>query len=77
MNNKYFGVIYLQDDKLGMTYHLFQKDTQEECLLLLKELAQTSEYASRMIATTVIKRDMDNFKEGLIFGNPKSLNVIK
>jgi len=77
MNNKYFGVIYLKDNKLGMTYHLFQKDTQEECLLLLKELAQTSEYAPRMIATTVIKRDMDNFKENMIFGNPKSLNVVK
>lgn len=68
---KYFAVVYCKDG----TSHLWPGDSQEECLDKLMEI-RDSKWGQRMLATTVIKRDMDNFKDGLIFGNPKSLNVL-
>lgn len=70
---KYFAVIYCKDN----TIHLWPGDTQEDCLEKLKTLAEDPRVRDRMKSTTVIKRDMDNFKDGLIFGNPKSLNVVR
>lgn len=71
---KYYGVFYSKDK----TIHLFPGDTKEECLDRLDYLVNSDpRVAERALATTVIKRDMDNFKEGFIFGNPKSLNVVK
>lgn len=70
---KYFGVFYSKDN----TIHLFPGDTQEECLDKLDYLINSDpRVKERCLATTVVKRDMDNFKEGFIFGNPKSLNVM-
>lgn len=70
--DKYYGVIYLEDG----TIHLWPGDSQKECLEKLKEI-RDSKWGERMKCTTVIRRNMDNFKDDLIFGNPKSLNVIK
>lgn len=70
---KYFAVVYCYDN----TIHLWPGDSQEECLNKLKELYKNDDIRERMKATTVIKRDMSNFKEGMIFGNPKSLNIVK
>ncbi len=70
---KYFAVVYCTDG----TIHLEPKDTQKECLEKLKKMSEDPRVRKRMACTTVIKREMNNFKEGRIFGNPKSLNVIK
>lgn len=71
--NRYYAVVYCKDG----TIHLWPGDSQEECLGALNELKENPKILKRMMSTTVIKRDMDNFKDGLIFGSPKSLNVIK
>ena len=70
---KYFAVIYCKDG----TIHLCPGDSQEECLNKLKKVSGYNKVKERMSATTVIKRDMSNFKEGRIFGCPKSLNIVK
>lgn len=69
---KYYGVVYLLDG----TIHLWPGKTQKECLDELKKI-RDSKWGPRIKATTVIKRNMDNFKDDLIFGNPKSLNVME
>lgn len=69
---KYFAVIYSKDG----TIHLWPGDSQEECLNTLRDIRDNPIWGDRLASTTVIKRDMSNFKEGLIFGNPKSLNVM-
>lgn len=66
----YFAVVYSPDG----TIHLWPGENQEQCLNKLKEVY--ADAPDRVQATTVIKRDMDNFKDGMIFGNPKSLNVV-
>lgn len=68
---KYYGVVYLLDG----TIHLWPGDNQKDCLDELIKI-RDSEWGPRIKATTVIKRNMDNFKDDLIFGNPKSLNVM-
>ena len=68
----YFAVVYCYDE----TIHLWKGDSQEECLEKLRKMMQTPKIAERMKATTVIKRDMSNFVEDMIFGCPKSLNVV-
>ena len=70
---KYYAVVYCKDG----TIHLWPGDDQEACLCKLKKLKKNPRVDERMQATTVIKRDLDNFKDGMIFGSPKSLNVVK
>lgn len=70
-NVQYFAVIYCDDG----TIHLAPGETQEVCLEKLRRVK--GEKAHIMKATTVIKRDMSNFKDGMIFGNPKSLDVMQ
>lgn len=72
-NIKYFAVIYCHDG----TIHLAPGDTQAECLERLAHMTASSKVLARMKATTVIKRDMSNFKDDMIFGNPKSLDVLQ
>ena len=72
-NIKYFGVVYCNDG----TIHLIPGDTQEQCLERLAMMTNSPRTLQRMESTTVIKRDMSNFKEGKIFGCPKSLDVIQ
>ena len=68
---QYFGVTYLTDG----TMQLWPGKDQQDCLRKLREV-RDSKWGPRLKATTVIKRDMTNFKDGLIFGSPKSLNVV-
>lgn len=70
---KYFGVIYFKDGFIGMC----PGDSQAECLEELKKAVSKEKFKNRVLSTTVIKRNMDNFKDGKIFGCPKSLNVVK
>ncbi len=69
---KYFAVVYCYDG----TIHLWPGNTQEECLEKLREMKDHMDVFERMESTTVIKRDMSNFKDNKIFGCPKSLNVM-
>lgn len=70
---QYYAVVYCKDG----TIHLWPGEDQETCLFKLESLKEDPRVSKRMQATTVIKRDLDNFKDGMIFGNPKSLNVVK
>lgn len=71
--SKYFGVAYLKDGTIHLTK---PHETQEECLNILYELKE-SEWGDRVESTTVIKRDMEKFPDGKIFGSPKSLDVMQ
>jgi len=72
---KYFAVLYQKEEyKLAMS--LLPCDTQEEALEKLRKLRDDPKVGPRLRATTVIKRNMDNFKDFFIFGCPKSLNVL-
>ena len=71
-NIRYFAVVYCYDG----TVHLAPGSTQEECLERLRDMKLNPKTIERMEATTVIKRDMNNFKDDKIFGCPKSLNVM-
>ena len=68
---QYFAVIYCPNGSI----HLEPGETQEACLEKLRRVKGVK--ADLMKATTVIKRDMSNFKDGMIFGNPKSLDVMQ
>ena len=70
---KYFAVVYCHDE----TIHLWPGESKEQCLEALSKLKSDPDISRRMKATTVIKRDMENFKDGFIFGNPKCLNVME
>lgn len=69
--DQYYGVVHLKDG----TIHLWPGDSQEECLEILRRIKET--WGDRMKATTVIKRNLDNVKDGMIFGSPKSLDVMQ
>ena len=69
--SKYFAVFYSTDG----TIHLWPGDNQEVCLEKLKDMSIEEGIIDRLKATTVIKRDMSKFKDGMIFGCPKSLNI--
>ncbi len=70
---KYFAVVYCYDG----TIHLWKGDTQQKCLDILRRMREDPDVGCRMESTTVIKRNMSNFKEGKIFGCPKSLDVMQ
>lgn len=70
---KYFAVVYCFDG----TIHLWKGNTQEQCLNILRKMKKDPDVACRMESTTVIKRDMSNFKDNKIFGCPKSLDVMR
>lgn len=70
---QYFAVVYCHDG----TMHLWPGESKEDCMNKLIEMKENSKIKARMKATTIIKRDMTNFTEGFIFGNPKSLNVME
>lgn len=71
---KYFGVVYLKN---GAVYITKPRDTQQECLDKMKSWVEEPACREEVAATTVIKREMDNFKDGKIFGTPKSLDVMQ
>lgn len=71
---KYFGVVYCKDGTIHLTP---LQDTQQDCLDTLRFWLEDPRCYERVEATTVIKREMDNFKNGKIFGNPKSLDVMQ
>lgn len=73
---QYFAVVYT-NDAWGNTIHLWPGDSQEDCLNKLREMKEDPRILERMEATTVIKRDMSNFKDNKIFGCPKSLDVMQ
>ncbi len=70
---QYYAVVYCKDG----TIHLWPGDDQSDCVTKLREMAEDPKIRPRMSSTTVIKRDMDNFKDGQIFGCPKTYNVVK
>lgn len=75
-NEQYFGVVY-QTPEFKNAISLLPRDSKEECLEALRELRDDPKVHDRIAATTVIKRDMSNFKDGRIFGCPKSLDVMQ
>ena len=72
-NIQYFAVVYSPDG----TIHLWPGKSKEACLDKLRHMKEDLRVCDRMEATTVIKRDMSNFKDGKIFGCPKSLDVLR
>ena len=70
---QYYAVVYCKDK----TIHLWPGEDQQDCVAKLMEMAEDPKIRPRMASTTVIKRDMDNFKDGQIFGCPKTYNVVK
>ena len=73
---QYFGVIY-QTDEYKNTIILLPRKTKEQCLEVLRKCRDKPEMQDRIKATTVIKRNMVNFKNGMIFGYAKSLDVMQ
>ena len=71
---KYFGVVYLKN---GATYITKPRDTQQECLDKLRSWLEEPQFHEEAAGTTVIKREMDNFKDGKLFGSPKSLDIMQ
>lgn len=69
---QYYAVVYCHDG----TIHLWPGESQGACLEKLRKLRGNDKVRERMRSTTVIKRDMGNFRDGMIFGSPKSLNVM-
>lgn len=63
-DSKYFLVIYCKDK----TIHLWPGDSKQDCLEKLAGMLTKPEIVSRYEDSTIIKRDMSNFKDGLIFG---------
>ncbi len=73
---KYFAVVYCTK-KYGYSIHLLPGKDKEDCLNNLRKMKENPKTRERMLATTVIKRNMVNFKDGFIFGCPKSLDVLR
>lgn len=73
---QYFGVVYQTDDYKNAIL-LLPRQTKEQCLEVLRKCRDNPEMQGRIRATTVIKRNMANFKNGLIFGYAKSLDVMQ
>lgn len=63
-NSKYYLVIYCKDK----TIHLWPGDSKQECLEKLANMLTEPNIIKRYENSTIIKRDMSNFKDGLIFG---------
>ena len=66
---KYYIVIYCKDK----TIHLWPGDSKQDCLEKLADMMTNQKVMERYENSTIIKRDMSNFKDGLIFG--KRLDV--
>lgn len=66
---KYYLVIYCKDK----TIHLWPGDSKQDCLEKLADMMTNQKVMERYENSTIIKRDMSNFKDGLIFG--KRLDV--
>lgn len=63
-DSKYYLVIYCKDK----TIHLWPSDSKQDCLEKLADMLVTESVVKRYGSSTIIKRDMSNFKDGLIFG---------
>lgn len=63
-NFKYYLVIYCKDG----TIHLWPGDSKQVCLEKLADMLTSPDIVARYENSTIIKRDMSNFKDGLIFG---------
>ena len=75
-NIQYFAVVYCKPGYKN-SVHLLPCPSKEACLEKLRAMRDDPETSKRILATTVIKRDMSNFKDGKIFGCPKSLDVMQ
>ena len=71
---KYFGVIYLKNGRTDLSE---PKDTPEEAMEVMRDLIKRTNALEKVLATTVIEREMDNFKDGFIFGHPKSRDLLQ
>lgn len=63
-DSKYYLVIYCKDK----TIHLWPGDSKQDCLEKLADMLVAENVVKRYENSTIIKRDMSNFKDGLIFG---------
>lgn len=63
-DSKYFLTVYCKDG----TIHLWPGDSKQDCLMKLADMLTDKRIVERYKDSTVIKRDMSNFKDGLIFG---------
>ena len=71
---KHLAVIYLKNGNIDISRPF---DTREEAIAKLKSTLEKEGNFERVKATTVIVRDMENFKDGMLFGNPKSLDLVQ
>lgn len=63
-NVQYYLVIYCKDK----TIHLWPGGSKQDCLEKLADMLAAESVMERYESSTIIKRDMSNFKDGLIFG---------
>lgn len=61
---QYYLVIYCKDK----TIHLWPGESKQDCLGKLANMMMDKKVMGRYETSTIIKRDMSNFKDGLIFG---------
>lgn len=69
---QYYAVVYCKDG----TIHLWPGKSKEDCMEKLTDMKHTEGVSERMESTTVINRDLENCKDGYIFGHPKCLDVM-
>lgn len=72
---QYFAVVYCTAAYKN-SIHLLPCKDKEDALKKLREMKDDPKVNKRIKATTIIKRDMSNFKDGLLFGCPKVFNVM-
>lgn len=71
----YFAVIYCVSGEIDISP---MQKSQEDALEFLKRTYwKHPEWTTKTKATTVIKRDMANIKEGFLFGHPRSLDLMQ
>ena len=73
---QYFAVVY-HTPEYKNAIALLPRASKEECFKALRELRDDPKTHDRILATTIIKRNMANFKDNMIFGCPKSLDVMQ
>lgn len=76
VREQYFAVVY-HTGEYKNAIALLPRESKEKCLDALRELRDDPKTHDRIRATTIIKRNMANFKDDLIFGYAKSLDVMQ
>lgn len=64
VKDQFFLVFYSKDE----TIHLWPAETKEECLSKLSTMLKNPKIKQKYKCSTIIKRNMNNYEDGLIFG---------